>query len=350
MLCALIMAGGKGTRFWPLSTENKPKQFIELVSEKSMIQMTVDRIKPIIDVNKIFICTVKKYVDIVKNQLPEIPSENIIIEPESRNTASCIALSSIIIKRKYNDCNIAVLPSDHLIRNEQSFRNNILDANNFLNNNKTSIITFGIKPIRPSTSYGYIKFDKLKGSFGNEKFFYVEKFVEKPDENTAKKYILSKEYLWNSGMFVWNVDGIIDKLKLYLPDTYESLHKLLYLKSECLDSYINDKYKYTDKISIDYAVLEKSDEVYVIPSDIGWDDIGEWTAMERYRSKDSNGNIMLGDNIFVNSFNNIVVSKDKQIVVSDLENIYVLESENSIIVGNKDYINRLKQIKESVGL
>ena len=182
MLCALIMAGGKGTRFWPLSTEEKPKQFLNLVGDDTMIQMTVNRILPIIPIERIFVCTGEKYTDYVINQLPELPKENIIVEPEGRNTAPCIALSSMIIKRKFNDASVLVLPSDHLIEKEDEFRSIILKGNDFLENNPYNIVTLGIQPNRPETGYGYIK---LKDEIFNN-IYKVDKFVEKPDENTAK--------------------------------------------------------------------------------------------------------------------------------------------------------------------
>ena len=197
MLCALIMAGGKGTRFWPLSTEEKPKQFLNLLGRETMIQMTVNRVKPIIPIERIFVCTVSSYVELVKEQLPELPEENIIVEPEGRNTAPCIALSSMIINRKYNDAAIAVLPSDHLIKNEEKFRNIILDCNEFLDINETALITIGMKLNRPETGYGYIRYDEKSFELKEDEFIKVDKFVEKPDLEMAENYLKEGNYLWN---------------------------------------------------------------------------------------------------------------------------------------------------------
>ena len=182
MLCALIMAGGKGTRFWPLSTEEKPKQFLNLIGEETMIQMTVNRIKPIIPIERVFVCTGEMYVDLVKEQLPELPEQNIIVEPEGRNTAPCIALSAFVIKKYYKDANMIVLPSDHLISDEDEFRNVIKNADEFVKANKEAIITLGMEPTRPETGYGYIRYGKDEKVINNHKVIKVDAFVEKPNK------------------------------------------------------------------------------------------------------------------------------------------------------------------------
>ena len=185
MLCALIMAGGKGTRFWPLSTEEKPKQFLNLIGEDTMIQMTVNRIKPIIPMERIFVCTGERYVDLVKEQLPELPESNIIVEPEGRNTAPCIALSAFVIKRYFKNANMVVLPSDHLIKDEEEFRNVIESTNEFVNKNDEAIITLGMEPTRAETGYGYIRYGNEKQDINNHKVIKVDAFVEKPNKEKA---------------------------------------------------------------------------------------------------------------------------------------------------------------------
>lgn len=197
MLCALIMAGGKGTRFWPLSTEARPKQFLNLIGDDTMIQMTINRIKPIIPIERIFVCTGEMYVSLVKEQLPELPDRNIIIEPEGRNTAPCIALSALVIKRYYKDAIMVVLPSDHLIRDEDKFRNIILDGEEYLKENSSAILTLGMTPNRPETGYGYIKFTNNKVNINENEVIKVEKFVEKPSLEVAKEYLENGSYLWN---------------------------------------------------------------------------------------------------------------------------------------------------------
>ncbi|WP_297423597.1 mannose-1-phosphate guanylyltransferase [Clostridium sp.] len=348
MLCALIMAGGKGTRFWPLSTDEKPKQFLKLIGEDTMIQMTVNRIKPIIPIERIFVCTGEMYVDLVKEQLPELPERNIIIEPEGRNTTPCITLSALVIDRYFKDSTMIVLPSDHLIRDEEKFRNIINESESFLENNKEAIITLGMKPDRPETGYGYIKY--ISEIAGNQEFkvFKVDKFVEKPNEEKAKKYLENGSYLWNGGMFLWKTSTIIDEIKKYSPNTYEAIREIEEVKEENLQKLINEKYHKTESISIDYAVLEKSKNIYVVPSEIGWDDIGTWKAVERYKEKDINDNILYGNARVIESKCNIAINSCKKIVMIGIDDVMTLETEDSIYIINKDYMDNLRNYKNIV--
>lgn len=345
MLCALIMAGGKGTRFWPLSTEEKPKQFLNLIGEDTMIQMTVNRIKPIIPTDRIFVCTGEKYVDLVKEQLPELPETNIIVEPEVRNTTPCIALSSFIIKRYYKDANMVVLPSDHLIKDEEEFRNIIESANDFIDSNQDSIITLGMQPTRPETGYGYIRYGNEERKRNRHTIVKVDAFVEKPNKEKAEKYLCDGNYLWNGGMFIWSVNNILNQISKYSPDTYNSLEKLSEAKDNEVQSTINSKYSKTEAISIDYAVLEKSKDIYVIPSDFGWDDVGSWEALDRYRDKDEAGNVLVGNTKTLNGENNLVISSNNSVVVEGLSDIYVIENDGKILVGHKSNVKNVKELK-----
>lgn len=348
MLCALIMAGGKGTRFWPLSTEEKPKQFLNLIGKDTMIQMTVNRIKPIIPIERIFICTGAMYVDLVKEQLPELPERNIIIEPEGRNTAPCIALSALVIDRYFKDSTMIVLPSDHLIKDEQKFRDIINKSESFLQNNEEAIVTLGMKPDRPETGYGYIKYNNEINNNYDFNVFKVDKFVEKPNEEKAKEYLENESYLWNGGMFLWKTSTIINEIKKYSPQTYDAIHEIESIKEEKLQKLIDEKYHETEAISIDYAVLEKSKNIYVVPSEIGWDDIGTWKSVERYKEKDINNNILDGNALVIESNSNIAINKGKKIVMIGIDDVMTLETEDSIYIVNKDYMDNLRDYKNIV--
>ena len=348
MLCALIMAGGKGTRFWPLSTEEKPKQFLNLIGEDTMIQMTVNRIKPIIPIERIFVCTGEMYVDLVKEQLPELPERNIIVEPEGRNTAPCIALSAFVIKKYYENANMIVLPSDHLIKDEDEFRNIIESADKFVNENNEAIITLGMEPSRPETGYGYIRYGKEETYVNKHKVIKVDAFVEKPNKEKAKKYIEEGNYLWNGGMFLWSIDNILNQIDTYSNETYRALKEIDNISDEELQIFINDNYYKTEATSIDYAVLEKSNDIYVIPSNFGWDDVGSWEALDRYREKDKFGNVLVGCAKAVDSQGNLIISSNHHIVVEGLDDIYVIENDGKILVGNKSNVANVKELKSII--
>lgn len=348
MLCALIMAGGKGTRFWPLSTEEKPKQFLNLIGEETMIQMTVNRIKPIIPIERVFVCTGEMYVDLVKEQLPELPEQNIIVEPEGRNTAPCIALSAFVIKKYYKDANMIVLPSDHLISDEDEFRNVIKNADEFVKENKEAIITLGMEPSRPETGYGYIRYGKGEREINNHKVIKVDAFVEKPNKEKAEAYIKEGNYLWNGGMFLWSADNILNQIEKYSNDTYKALKDIETVANEEIQELINNNYHKTEAISIDYAVMEKSDSIYVVPSRFGWDDVGSWEALDRYREKDDKGNVLVGSAKVVDSHGNLVISSSHDIVVEGLKDMYVIENDGKILVGHKSNVANVKELKKII--
>lgn len=348
MLTALIMAGGKGTRFWPLSTEEKPKQFLNLIGEETMIQMTVNRVKSIIPIERIFVCTCQMYVELVKEQLPELPNRNIIIEPYGRNTAPCITLSAIIIDRYYNDSNMVVLPSDHLIKDEEEFRNTILAADEFIKEKDESIITLGMNPSRPEVGYGYIKYSDEILKSNDFRVIKVDSFVEKPNLDTAKRYLREGNYLWNSGMFIWSINNVINQIRMYSQNTYNALINIKEASEESLQQIINENYENTESISIDYAVLEKSKDVYVIPSNFGWDDVGSWEALDRYREKDDLGNILVGQSKVIKANNNLVISSNNRVVVEGLSDIYVIENDGKVLVGHKSNVANVKELKNIV--
>lgn len=346
MLCGLIMAGGKGERFWPLSTEEKPKQFLNLLGEESMLQMTVKRMEKLIPLERIFIVTAEKYTSHVIDQLPNLPRENIIIEPEGKNTAPCIALSALVINKYYDNSTLVVVPSDHLIADEEEFINTLMAANKLVEIDETAIVTLGIEPDRPETGYGYINYGETHDLIENQKIKKVIKFKEKPDVQTAKRYLQDGNYLWNSGMFIWNCNTILKLTELYLNNTYLILSEIAAASEEEFKDKLDKNYSLVDSISIDYGIIENAKNVYVIPSKFGWDDIGTWQALERYREKDEKNNITIGKVKEVDGRNNIVIGNDKPIMVTGLDNIFIVETDEAILITDKQNLNNIKSIKK----
>ncbi len=346
MLCALIMAGGKGTRFWPLSTEEKPKQFLKLVGEDTMIQMTVNRLEKLIPIERVFIVTGKCYVDLVKEQLPELPERNIIIEPVGRNTAPCIALSAFHINKTYEDATIAVLPSDHLIKDEVSFLKVLNSADEFVDGNREAIVTIGMKPDRPETGYGYINYSYVHCAINGCEVRRVKKFVEKPDLHKAEEYLKDGNYLWNGGMFVWKASNILRLTRKYLTNTFEVLSEIAATREADYHRVLEEKYNNVDSISVDFGIMEKAKDIYVIPGNFGWDDVGSWEAIERYRNKDEYGNIHIGNVISRKSVNNLIVSSNYDVIIDGLSDIYLIENDGKIIIGRKKSLNKIRDIKD----
>lgn len=340
MFCALIMAGGKGTRFWPKSTEDMPKQFLNLIGEKTMIQLTYDRLLEVIPKERIFVVTCKKYKTLVEKQLKDIPEKNIIIEPEGRNTAPCILLATLYIKQIYENAVVAVLPSDHAIKDTHEFCGILSMANEYVEKeNRNAIVTIGITPNRPETGYGYIKFEKA-----DTRVLKVERFVEKPNIEKAIEYLNSGMYLWNAGMFIFDANNMLKELEINYSG-YNVLESLPKIEDTNYENELSRIYSECEAISIDYAVMEKSKNIYVIPGNFGWDDIGTWNSLERYIKKDENENILNGNVLTFNSKNNIVYSGNKEIILLDAENIFCIDTDDVLIIGNRNTINKVHELR-----
>ena len=343
MLSVVIMAGGVGSRFWPQSTPEKPKQFLKLVGNKTMIQMTYERMNRLVPSENIFIVTNSHYVDLVKEQLPEVKDINIITEPCGKNTAPCILLSSLYIKNLYGESNVICVASDSYIAKEDEFLEIIKQANDFINKEKKAIVTLGITPTRPETGYGYIKYNK-----DDDIPHKVIKFVEKPNLELAIEYMESDEYLWNAGMFIFNSTSMLAELKKYLPDEYKLLKGLPKKVDEKYYKFLEENYEKCNKISIDYAVMEKSPNVYAIPSDIGWDDVGSWKSLERYTEKDNLGNVVKGDAELIDSHDNVIYGHGKKIVFINTNDLFCIDSDDAIIIGKREDLNKVHLLKEKL--
>lgn len=343
---ALIMAGGRGERFWPRSRKTLPKQFLSLTNDgKTMIQLTVERILPLVDMEDIYIATNADYKSLILEQLPKIPEQNILCEPIGRNTAPCIGLGAIHVASKYPDALMMVLPSDHLIKNNQLFSETLSEACDIASEGK-NLVTLGITPNYPETGYGYIQINNAlqKGSAHG-----VNRFVEKPDLELAKQYVQSGEYFWNSGMFIWKISSILDNMKLYLPEMYD---KLMQLKSSVgtptESETLNQIFPTFESISIDYGIMEKASDIYILPGNFGWDDVGSWLAIERIKGTDTDTNTITGNVVTVNSNNCIIEGHDKLIAAVGLKDIIVVDTEDATLICNKATSGDIKKVLEQL--
>lgn len=345
MLIFLIMAGGSGERFWPLSTKQKPKQLLKVFSDKSLIRLTYERILPLVSKNQIFIATNEIQVEALKNDLSEVPDDRIIIEPMFRDTAAAIAYGSMIISKYYDNPVICVLPSDALISDEDGFRKIVQIAEkDALNGN---IVTFGMKPTYPETGYGYIECNNPKLEVPTKSLG----FKEKPQYELAKQYVESGNFLWNSGMFTFKHNVILEALRKYSLNHYETISKIdkLITKNEGIKTAEISKVYFPEfeKKSIDFAVMEKADNIDVIPASFGWNDVGNYIAFEELFDKDENGNISKNVNcISVDSNNNIIVSDNEvqRVSLLGVNDMIVSITNKEILICPKNKNQEIKKI------
>lgn len=342
----VIMAGGIGSRFWPMSTPEFPKQFVDVMGNgKTMIQMTVERFSTVCPMSNFWIVTSEAYVDIVREQLPDIPEENILAEPCARNTAPCIAYACWKIKARYSSANIVVTPSDALVADVKEFRRIINEALKFTEQGKR-IVTLGIKPTRPETGYGYIA--SLQ-ALPDSDICVVESFREKPSLNVAMEYLAAGNYFWNAGIFVWNVDTIVDSLRQFTPDLAEKMDKMtesFYTSREA--EVVGNVFPTCEKISIDYAVMEKADYIYTFPSDFGWSDVGTWGSLWTLLPHDENGNAVIGENIHLYECTGCIVHAPevKSLVLEGLEDSIVVERGGRILICKLSEEQRIKEFEK----
>jgi len=343
---AMIMAGGRGERFWPKSRKSLPKQFLSLTDDGvTMIQDTVSRILPLVDMEDIYIVTNRDYKELAMEQLPELPEENVLCEPVGRNTAPCVGLAAMHIGSKYDDALMIVLPSDHLIKYNSMFLNVLRDACAVAEKGE-NLTTIGITPNYPETGYGYIKFDPDQSE---GRAYSVERFVEKPDLKTAKKYLADESYLWNSGMFVWKVSTILADIEKYIPNTYEGLVKIKEaIGTEEQDAVLEAEFQKMESESIDYGIMEKADHIYVIPGTFGWDDVGSWLAVGRIRSTNEFGNTVHGNVIIVETKNSIIEGTDKLIAAVGLKDIIVVDTDDALLICDKGHAGDIKKVLENL--
>lgn len=340
------MAGGVGSRFWPMSTTEKPKQFIDVLGVgRSLLQLTFDRFKGICSPENVWVVTNRSYKDLVLEQLPEIPVTNILCAPCRRNTAPCIAYVSWRIKSKDRNANIVVTPSDHIVTNCEEFKRVISQCLKFTSETD-AIITLGMKPTRPETGYGYIQADLSSCSPRNKEIFRVDSFREKPDLETAKKYIQNKSYFWNAGIFIWSVNTIVNAFRIYQPaisKIFESLQPVYGTPKE--QEEIDLRFPECENISVDYAIMEKAEEIFVCPADFGWSDLGTWGSLLVQTKKDLYGNGVIGENVSLFDTHNCIVHTldKKKVVIQGLDGYIVADDGNKLLICKLSEEQRIKQ-------
>jgi mannose-1-phosphate guanylyltransferase len=335
----VIMAGGVGARFWPMSRTSHPKQFIDILGTgETLIQQTFNRFAKICPTKNIFIVTNEIYKELVEKQIPEIPENNIVLEPAMRNTAPCIAYANYKISAENPNAIIVVAPSDHLIINEDVFLDDILKALEAATDNNW-LLTLGIKPTRPDTGYGYIQYDEQDKPAANPKISKVITFTEKPDAELAEKFIESGDFLWNAGIFIWSLKSIMSAFDQHLDDVNDLFKEGIgkYNSSEEKE-FINEIYTSCRKISIDYGIMEKASNVYVQAADFGWSDLGTWGSLYDIRTRDENKNAVAGNKVMLYDTTNCIINmpKDKLVVLQGLDGYIVVEDGDALLVCKKE--------------
>lgn len=348
MTFAVIMAGGVGARFWPLSRRNKPKQLLKIVDNKPLITATMDRLLPLIPYPMVKIVTTNELVNPIRSILPALQIENFITEPSAKNTAPCIGLAAVHVAKQDPNAVMVILPSDHRIEKEDLFRQILSDAV-IKAEQGTSIVTIGINPTRPETGYGYIQYKKPKIESLN--VFEVKTFAEKPDKQMAQRFIESGDFLWNAGIFVVRVDFLLELFQKHLPSFYQDLH----IYSNTIGTKSEEKarvalFNNTKPISFDYAIMEHTKNVQVIPADIGWSDVGSWNEIKRLAVEDANGNAISGDGLAVHSKNCYVQSTSQFTAIVGLENVVVITTPDAILVCHADKAQEIRDVVTTLDL
>lgn len=346
----VLMAGGMGTRFWPRSRKDYPKQLLNLFDDKSMIRLTYERIKDLTPNENILIITNQELLDPIHQQIPEIPKQNIIAEPFGKNTAPCIGLAAAIVRKKASlEEPMVILPADHLIKEVDVFQDVIKTAVAYAKQND-ALITLGITPTYPETGYGYIQRGRAVTQINNRTIYKVKTFAEKPNLETAKLFLKSGDFLWNSGMFIWKTSTILKEFGTHQPEMgigFEQIYQNLY--TDKMEETILDVYMRIKSISIDYAIMEVAQSVYIIEADFTWNDVGSWEAAYAILEKDEKQNaITAANSVVIDSRNNLIYSPKKLVALIDVENLAVVETEDAILICRKDSSQRVKEVVDAL--
>ena len=347
MYYALIVAGGSGTRLWPLSRKDHPKQALNLVGNRSMFQQSVDRLSPLFKPEQILVVTRAEHVAILQSQTPELPQENFIIEPEGRGTAPAIGLAAVYLKKKDPQAVMAVLTADHHISKKEEFQKALEIAEKLAI--LGHLVTLGINPSFPSTGFGYIKQGKAIQSINGYSAFKVECFTEKPDGVTAKQMVVSGDYSWNSGMFVWRIDRILEEFKIQMPNLFSHLKDVeSVLDTPGYTNMLKILWPQVSKETIDYGIMEKAKDVVVIPVDIGWTDVGSWDSLFDLLPKDSNRNIFINSIIDIDSHDNMVIGGKRLVSLIGIKDLVIIDSEDALLICFRGKEQEVKEMTEKI--
>jgi len=344
IMYGLIMAGGIGKRFWPWSRGKNPKQFLKISEDKTMLRKTFERLSRIMEPENIYIITNKMQKKMILLDLPEIAENNIIVEPFGKDTAPCIGLGSLFTGVHDPEAIQVVVPADHLIENEKEFKRIVLKAAQFVEK-KECLMTIGIKPARPETGYGYIQYCTPEKQKQKRQIYKVKTFAEKPNLETADRFIRSGDFLWNSGIFIWKAKTILNEIENSLPELYAGLMDInKYMNTDSFSRIVRRVYRQTKSISIDYGVMEKAKDVWVIEGDFGWSDVGSWEEYYNLGIKDKNNNFIKGKGLLLDSTGNLVFSEKKLIAGIDLENLIIIDTKDALLIVPRDKSQRVKDL------
>ena len=347
----IIMAGGRGERFWPKSRLARPKHLQPIVGDKTMLAQTVERVAALVPQENLIIITNAEQRDVILADLPQLSPDQVVGEPVGRDTAAAVGLATVLVQARDPEATYAILPADHVIHDSEAYRR-VLDQAFTAAEQTESLVTIGIKPAEPATGYGYIHIGEVRAEVAGRSVYAVQRFVEKPTLDVAKSYLESGEYFWNAGMFIWKASTVDAALKQHTPVLYEGLQKIAQglQGGQSVESLMEEVYPSLEKISVDFAIMEKAANVSMVESAFDWDDVGAWPAIERHYAKDDSGNVGKGNVVFEQSANNIVVSEDGHLTaVIGGEDLIVVHTPDATLVCHKDKAQEIKQVVKKLG-